>query len=147
MKVLLTCFSIGVILISCGTSKHLQYNFESRAITDSVTANLKKYQHLHGGDYDKVKWFALVRNTEDGFDVIINENTGKEDFLFKSLLKKTNRFITFGNNLRIPVIFDIDFLSDDFKKITRGSVNFGGYYFRIVKQDGEYKVAETGVLY
>ncbi|MDF2381368.1 hypothetical protein JMG10_07830 [Nostoc ellipsosporum NOK] len=66
----------------------------------------------------------------------------------KTHVKKTNRFINVGNQLHIPVIFDIDFLSDDIKKITRGYVNFGGYYFKVIKSEsGEYRVSETGVLF
>ena len=148
MRSLLLYICIAATLISCSTSKKLQYNFESQNIVDSVTAGLQKYQNNHGGDFLKVKWFALVRNTNDGFEIIINENTGKENFPFKSLIKKTNRFINVGNQLNIPVIFDIDFISDDFKKITRGTVNFGGYFFKIIKDEtGQYRVSETGVLF
>lgn len=148
MRSLLIYISIIASLISCGTTKKIQYNFESQNIVDSVTAGLRKYQNNHGGDFQKVKWFALVRNTNDGFEIIINENTGKENFPFKSLVKKTNRFIDVGNQLHIPVIFDIDFLSDDFKKITKGIVNFGGYYFKVIKSEsGEYRVSESGVLF
>lgn len=148
MKSLLTYLSVISLLFGCVASKKIQYDFESQNIVDSVTAGLQKYQNDHGGDFLKVKWFALVRNTNDGFEIIINENTGKENFPFKSLIKKTNRFINVGNQLTIPVIFDIDFISDDFKKITRGTVNFGGYFFKIIKDEtGQYRVSETGVLF
>lgn len=146
MKYLLILFSGMIILIGCGTSKKLQYDFESQSLTDSIIGTLKKYQNNHGSDYSKIKWFALARNTSDGFELIINENTEKENFPFKVLLKKTNRFIKI-DNLFIPVIFDIDFLSTDFKKIITGTVNFGGYYFEIKKDNGEYRVSETAILF
>ncbi|TXJ24898.1 MAG: hypothetical protein E6Q24_15230 [Chitinophagaceae bacterium] len=146
MKTLLF-YLILITLLSCGTSKSLLYNFESVNVADSITVNLKKYEKIHGGDYLKVKWFALVRENSGSYELIITENTNKKDFAFRDIIRKTNRYIKVSDQLRIPVIFDIDFLSEDFKKITRGTVNFGGYYFKISKDNGEYKVVQTGVLF
>lgn len=147
MKVVLFSIMFVVTLFGCGVSKKLQYNFESESVNDSITVTLKKYEKIHGGDYLKVKWFALIREDAGSYELIVNENTEKKDFPFKDLIRKTNRYIKVGDQLLIPVIFDADFLSEDFKKITRGTVNLGGYYFKVVKEDGQYKVAQTGVLF
>lgn len=139
--------ALALLLMGCSASKTLLYNFDSTSVTDSISMNLKKYEGNHGGNYLTVKWFALVRQDAANYELIITENTGGENFPFKEIIRKTNRFIKVSEQLRIPVIFDIDFLSEDFRKITKGTVNFGGYYFKISKEDGAYKVIQTGVLF
>jgi len=148
MKGLILFFTAATLMGACRTSKPLHYNFESQSVVDSITTTLQKHQHAHGVNYLQTKWFALARNVPDGFEIIINENLGGKNFPFNGLLNRTNRVMIINDQLRIPVIFDIDFVSDEFKRVTTGTVNFGGYYFKIVKGDGGiYKVSETAVLF
>ncbi|HRP37754.1 MAG TPA: hypothetical protein PLS50_08160 [Candidatus Dojkabacteria bacterium] len=122
------------------------YSFDSSDVTDSIILYLKKQEEVHQSPYQKVKWVALLRETAGVFELIITEKFGGTKSPINELLKKGNRFILV-DNLKIPLFFESDILSLEMRKANVGSVNWGGYYFKIIKENFKYKVVETGVLF
>ena len=133
-------------LWSCQTSNKVIYSFDSPDVTDSIDFFLKKHAAVHQSRYQNVKWVALLRETSGMFELIITEKFGGNKSPINQILKKTNRFILI-DNLKVPLFFESDILSQEMRKANAGYVNWGGYYFKIVKENFNYKVLETGVLF
>ena len=135
-----------ILLCSCQASNKIIYSFESPDVTDTVILFLKKQEGVHQSSYKNVKWVALLRETTGMFELIITEEFGGKRSPINQLLKKANRFIII-DNLKIPLFFESDILSSEMRKANVGTVNWGGYYFKITKENFTYKVIETGVLF
>ena len=131
---------------SCSISKNINYSFKSESVVDSIVQILQRHEINRSESYRKTNWFALMRETDGAFEVIINERFGDDKTPFNRLIKKTNRFLLVAE-LRIPVLFETDLISSEFQKFPIGYVNWGGYYFKIVKENSEYKVVQTSVLF
>ena len=143
MKILFAFYFI-VLIAGCSNSKRIIYKFESENVTDSIVTVLKKHEIVRQKSYHKLKWYALIREEAGTYDVIINEQFGEKDSPVNKLIKKSNRYIVISS-LRIPLVFETDLLSVELNKY--GAVNWGGYYFQIVKENGKYSVKKTSVLF
>ena len=116
-------------------------------VTDSITVNLKKQERLRQLPHEKIKWFALIKENGSGYDVIINEHFGNRNSPINQLIKKSSRHFLVKRNFQIPVLFESDMLSTDIQKQNIGSINWGGYYFKIEKINGDYSVTETAIFF
>ncbi len=142
------CIFFGLILVipGCSTSRKIIYSFESKNVSDSIVFTLKKNAPLFDKEYQKIKWFALLKQDLNDYSLTLEEATSSP--LFSKIVKKTNRFIYVNDKLLIPVIFESDMLSFDMRKLLNGgTVNFGGFYFYIKKDNEGYRVVKTGVLF
>ena len=146
MKLAIFLILVSILFCSCLTSKKINYSFNSSSVDDTVIEFLRNREKIHHAPYKQIKWFALVKESDRGFELTLNEQFGDKTYPFNRLIKKTSRFLLVGD-LKIPILFESDILSSEMRKEKVGYVNWGGYYFKIEKVDYEYKVVQTAILF
>ena len=131
---------------SCLTSRKINYSFESSNVADSIISTLKKYENIYQRPYQQTKWFVLLRQPNERFELIISEKLGDAKSPINILIKKSNRYLLV-DKLKIPILFESDLISSEMRDAKVGYVNWGGYYFEILKENYYYKVVKTAVLF
>jgi hypothetical protein len=145
MRKLIVGLFLVILVSGCLSSKKIVYDFESQNLSDSVSSYLYKYAKTWTAS--KTGLFALLREKNGEYELFINERPADKASLFSVLIEKTNRVIKLKESIAIPVLFDADILSGETRKVNAGSLNIGGYYFRVKKIDGVYQVIEKSLLF
>jgi len=146
MKLAIFLILVSILFCSCLTSEKINYSFNSRSVDDTVIQFLKNHEKIHQAPYQQTKWFALLRESDGGFELILSERFGDKEHPNNRLIRKTSRSLLI-DNLRIPVLFESDILSSEMRKEKVGAINWGGYYFKIEKVEYQYKVVQTAILF
>jgi len=105
-------------------------------VEHSIKNGISEYEKL----YKKRLNFYMVTQSDTKLKIcVLNDKipTG-----LKYLIDKTNRFVKIGN-YSIPIIFESDFGSLEYKKISKGPLLLGGY---LVQYDYKGKVVYEGII-
>lgn len=139
-------FLLFVVIASCKSSRMI-YSFESQTINDSLNNYFDNKKEYKSPDAQK-KWFVLMRYNPAYYEIIVNNYFDmKKENPIRKIAQSTNRYIELSNGIKVPVIFESDILSYEMRSNNVGGFNIGGYYLKIVKENGEYSVKETAILF
>lgn len=138
-------FLLFIVVTSCKGPRVI-YSFESQAINDTLNNYFddKEYKSPNA----QKKWFVLMRYNPAYYEIIVNNYFYmKRENPIRKIAQSTNRYIELSNGIKVPVIFESDILSYEMRSSNVGGFNIGGYYLKIVKENGEYSIKETAILF
>lgn len=127
--------TIVLYLTGCSTVSQIDYSY-SLEVQNSIKKGIKEFERMHD---KKLKFFICVR--DDSKFIVCNMDRAAPGLKF--LIKRTNRFV-YIDNYRMPIIFESDFNSIEYKKRSSGAVQVGGYF---IHYDYSGKIVYEGILF
>ncbi len=111
-------------------AQDINYTFNgNREIIDSISSIVNTMETEHGVKRNEVKIFACIEYCDSGIDILFSRYSENRPEVNK-LASKTNRFIILNESRKIPVLFDVDILSEEMYDSIR-YIGKPGYHLRL----------------
>lgn len=123
--------------LTCGAcSRTINYSYEIN-VENAIKRGMSEFSGLHKS---KVGFFILVRNNTTLLVCVMNSKLPPGLLL---ILQRTNRLVKIEHQ-SIPVIFESDLNSVEYKKGSNGNISPGGY---LIQYNYKHEITFEGLLF
>jgi hypothetical protein len=140
-------FILFIAFCSHINAQNINYTFNgNKEIIDSITSIVNTMETKHGVKMGDFMIFACIEYCDSGIDIFFSRYSENRREVNR-LAGKTNRFIILNESRKIPVLFDVDILSEEMYDNIR-FIGKPGYHLRLEKNERyEWTVKSIQVVF
>ncbi len=135
-----------VLNTNCNAQKNIFYAFEAPVI-DSLKNGVNEYTKLLKLAEKDLKFYAIIIESDNEFEIYLQEYSDLPKSGFLDLIHKTNRKLKIKKSLVVPIIFPSDLNSVEMKNEKIAAIPLSGYYVKVIYENYKQRVIKTANLY
>jgi hypothetical protein len=113
-------------------------------VQDSLKSGIAKSEKMFRKPWKELNMAVVVDDRDGDLYFILQEYLNLPPGGLSDLIKYSNRLLVVDENIKLPVLFPADRLSEGIGKDRIAYIPLTGYYVKVVYELGQQKVVETG---